>query len=106
MFLFHLRLTLPYRTSRKSKDGKIKRIKTKECSRNGCFFCLFFPFAFRIVKQRNPSNPPAGRTPEPFRLKAKKARQWVKGQKSPLTHLPMRVFRSPCQRGKIIPFVE
>jgi hypothetical protein len=98
-----------------------KNKRQKEISRTGCFSCLFFPFAFRIVKQRKPSNPPAGRTPEPFRLKAKKASQSVKGQKtfllkkalsqqqktfcakSALDPLPMRVFRSTCKRGKIIP---
>ncbi|WP_142292257.1 hypothetical protein [Bacillus sp. OV166] len=62
------------------KDQKNKR--QKESSRFGCFCYLFFPFAFRIVKQRKPSNLSAGRTPEPYRLEAKKASQWVKGQKT------------------------
>ncbi|PFO03297.1 hypothetical protein COJ85_14460 [Bacillus sp. AFS076308] len=62
------------------KDQENK--KQKESSRNGCFCYLFFPFAFRIVKQRKPSNLPAGRTPEPYRLEAKKDSQSVKGQKS------------------------
>ncbi|MBV7508591.1 hypothetical protein KW850_25580 [Bacillus sp. sid0103] len=45
-------------------------------------FIVDFPFAFRIVKQHKLSNLPAGRTPEPFRLEAKKASQSVKGQKT------------------------
>ncbi|PFN83635.1 hypothetical protein COJ85_27600 [Bacillus sp. AFS076308] len=60
----------------RSKEQKNKR--HKESSRNGCFCCWFFSFAFRIVKQRKPSNLPAGRIPEPFRLEAKKASQSVK----------------------------
>ena len=40
----------------------------------------FFPFAFRIVQSRNPTNLPAGRTPEPFRQEDKSERQTFKGQ--------------------------
>ena len=46
------------------------------------FITYFFPFALRIVQSRNPTNLPAGRTPEPFRLEAKSERHSFKGHKT------------------------
>jgi len=79
----------------------------------------FFPFAFRIVQSRNPTNLPAGRAPEPFRQEDKSERQTFKGHKTfllrtlaqhknfyakaTLDRLPMLIVRSTCKRGKIIP---
>ncbi|MFJ7975827.1 hypothetical protein ACIQZI_08950 [Peribacillus sp. NPDC096379] len=107
------------RHTERAEELKVKEIKTKGMQPSGCllfYFILFFPFAFRIVKQRKLSNLSAGRTPEPYRLKAKKPSQSVKGHKTfllktlrsikkfcaqtALDPLPIRVFRSTCKRGK------
>ena len=53
-----------------------------ESSLKAAIFIGFFPFAFRIVQSRNPTNLPAGRTPEPFRQEDKSDRQTFKGHKT------------------------
>ena len=76
----------PYRTSlktfRRSKaKDKIIKINRKAAFRL-LFLLTFFPFAFRIVQSRNPTNLPAGRAPEPFRQEDKSERQTFKGHKT------------------------
>ncbi|MFZ0447132.1 MAG: hypothetical protein WAM95_21380, partial [Bacillus sp. (in: firmicutes)] len=87
-----------------------QNLKTSGKHPNGCFYSLFFPFAFRIVKQRKPSNFPAGRAPEPFRLETKKASQSVKGPKTflikdALQHQKTFRLRSPLTNCLCVFFV-
>ena len=96
----------PYRTSRKP----FKTLKPVESILTDAFIHYFFPFAFRIVKQRKPSNFPAGRTPEPFRLETKKASQLVKGPKTflikdALQHQKTFRLRSPLTNCLCVFFV-